>query len=77
MCGCPFCTQAQSSCNINNCLHLSNVAITAQDTNGGIAGVNRVPLGVGDVLPNFNEGVSGAKTRLLLIYLYLGFTLPV
>ena len=61
MCDCPFCTQTHSPYETNTRLHLSNVAaaVTAEDTNGGIAGVNRVPLGVGDVLPNCNEGVSG------------------
>ena len=62
MCDCPFCTQTQSSCETNARLHLSNVAVTAQETNGGIVGVDGVSCGAADVTPNCNEGVSGDYT---------------
>jgi len=45
-------------------MHLSNVAVTAQETNGGIAGVDRVHCGVADVVSNLNEGVSGDNASI-------------
>jgi len=65
MCECPFCTQIQSSSE-----HLSNVAVTAQETNGRFAGVDRVYCGVADVISNLNEGVSGDNASILCLYLF-------
>ena len=54
----------QSSCETNT--------VTNQDTNGGIVGVVRGCSGAADVIPNWNEGVSGDNTQLFVdIYIYL------
>jgi len=52
-------SQARSPCETNPGFHLSKVAVTAQDTNGGIVGAVRGCSGAADVVPNWNEGVSG------------------
>ena len=48
-------------------MYLSNTAVTTQETFGNIAGVDRVSCRVGDVLSNYNEGVSCYKTELFVI----------
>jgi len=54
---------------------LSNVAVTAQETTGGIADVDRVSSLV-DVLPNNNEGVRSVNIELFVDVSIFDITSP-